>query len=139
MPELSKDQMDYIQRIGEAELERNNGNVDFAVNRLNELWKEIPEPKYDYKESYLVAWSMIETALRTKNIDLMKEWMPHVFKANPERYDNGDRELYAAQVEYECGDLAKSYEYFDIAKKKSSGRCFRKCDKKYKEFYSNYK
>ncbi|MBP3351945.1 MAG: hypothetical protein J6L65_06015 [Lachnospiraceae bacterium] len=58
MPELSKDQMDYIQRIGEAELERNNGNVDFAVKRLNELWEEIPEPKYDYKESYLVAWSM---------------------------------------------------------------------------------
>ena len=139
MPELSKDQMDYIQRIGEAELERNNGNVDFAVNRLNELWKEIPEPKYDYKESYLVAWSMIETALRTKNVEMMKEWMPHVFKADLERYDNGDRELYAAQVEYECGDLEKSYEYFDIAKKKSSGRCFRKCDKKYKEFYSNYK
>ena len=58
MPELSKDQMDYILRIGEAELERNNGNVDFAVKRLNELWEEIPEPKYDYKESYLVAWSM---------------------------------------------------------------------------------
>ena len=50
--------MDYIQRIGEAELERNNGNVDFAVKRLDELWEEIPEPKYDYKESYLVAWSM---------------------------------------------------------------------------------
>lgn len=139
MSELSKNQMDYIQKIGEAELERNNGNVDVAVKRLNELWEGIPEPKYEYKESYLVAWSMIETALRTKNIEMMKEWMPHVFSADPERYDNGDRELYAAQVEYECGDLAKAYEYLDIAKKKSTGRCFRKCDKKYKEFYLNYK
>lgn len=50
-----------------------------------------------------------------------------------------DRDLYAAQVEYECGNLDKAYEYFEKAKRKSAGRCFRKCDKKYKEFYSNYK
>lgn len=43
-----------------------------------------------------------------------------------------------AELERNNGNFAKSYEYFDIAKKKSSGRCFRKCDKKYKEFYSDY-
>jgi len=37
-----------------------------------------------------------------------------------------------------CENFDKSFEYFDVAKKKSSGRCFRKCDKKYKEFYLNY-
>lgn len=139
MAELSKNQMDYINKIGEIELERNNGNVDLAVKMLNELWSEIPEPKYEYSESFLVAWSMIETAIGMKNIALMKEWMPHVFKADPERYDSGEREMYAGQVEYECGNFEKSYEYFDIAKKKSSGRCFRRCEPKYKEFYLNYK
>lgn len=63
MAELSKNQMDYIQKIGEAELERNNGNIDVAVKRLNALWEGIPEPQYGYKESYLVAWSMIETSM----------------------------------------------------------------------------
>ena len=138
MAELSKNQIEYINKIGKAELERNNGTVDLAVEMLKELWKGIPEPKYVYKESFLVAWSMIETAIGMKNIELMKEWMPHVFNADPERYDSGEREMYAGQVEYECGNFAKSYEYFDIAKKKSSGRCFRKCDKKYKDFYSDY-
>ena len=139
MAELSKNQNEYINKIGYAELERDNGNIDLAIKMLNELWMDIPEPKYEYKESFLVAWSMIETAIRAKNIELMKEWMPHVFKADPNRYDSGERELYAGQVEYECGNFEKSYEYFEIAKKKSSGRCFRRCDRKYKEFYLNYK
>lgn len=138
MAELSKNQIDYINKIGEAELQRNNGNVDLAVEMLNKLWKEIPEPKYVYAESFLVAWSMIETAIGAQNVELMREWLPHVFKADPERYDSGERELWAGQVEYECGNFGKAYEYFDIAKKKSSGRCFRKCDKKYKDFYMNY-
>lgn len=139
MAELSKDQMEYINKIGEAELKRNDGNVDVAIEMLNQLWRDIPDPKYVYKESFLVAWSMIETAIRIKDTDLMQEWMPHVFKADPERYDSGEREMYAGQVEYECGNLEKSYEYFEIAKNKSSGRCFRRCDKKYKDFYLNYK
>ncbi len=138
MAELSKNQMEYIQKIGEAEAERNNGNVDLAIEMLNELWEKIPEPKYEYKESFLVAWSMIETAIGTKNEDLMKNWMPHVFRADPARHDFGERELWAGQVEYECGNLQKAYEYFDIAKKKSSGRCFRKCDIKYNEFYMGF-
>lgn len=139
MAELSKNQIEYINQIDKAELERNNGNVDLAIEWLNDLWRGIPEPKYEYSESFLVAWSMIETAIRMKNIELMKEWMPHVFKADPTRYDSGERELYAGEVEFECGNFEKSYEYFDIAKKKSSGRCFRRCDRKYKDFYLNYK
>ena len=135
MAELSKNQMEYIREIGKAELERDNGNVNIAIEKLRELWKEIPESKYEYKESFLVAWSMIETAISIKDIDLMQEWLPHIFKADPSRYDSGERELFAAQVEYELGNYEKSYEYFDIAKKKSSGRCFRKCEKEYKEFY----
>ncbi len=138
MAELSKNQMDYIKKIGEAESERNNGNVDLAVEMLNELWEKIPEPKYEYKESFLVAWSMIETAIGSRNEDLMRSWMPHVFRADPTRHDFGERELWAGQVEYESGNLKKAYEYFDIAKKKSSGRCFRKCDIKYKEFYTGF-
>lgn len=138
MAELSKNQMDYMQKISKAESERNSGNVDLAVEMLNELWDGIPEPKYEYKESFLVVWSMIETAIGAKDKELMRAWMPHVFKADPDRYDSGERELWAGQVEYECGNMGKAYEYFDIAKKKSSGRCFRKCDIKYKEFYTNY-
>lgn len=138
MPELSKNQMDYMQKIGKAWTERNNGNVDLAVEMLNELWKGIPEPKYVYAESFLVAETMIETAIGAKNKKLMQEWIPHIFEADPERYDSGEREWYAALAEYECGNFKKAYEYFDIAKKKSGGRCFRKGDKKYQEFYSNY-
>ena len=139
MAELSKDQNEYINYIGDVEFERDKGNVDFAIKRLNELWEAIPEPKYEYRESFLVAWSMIETAISIKNTELMKEWIIHIFNADPDRYDSGERELYAGQVEYECENFEKSYEYFDIAKKKSSGRCFRRCDKKYKEFYLSYK
>lgn len=139
MAELSKNQIEYVNKISEAESERENGNVDLAIKMLNELWEGIPEPKYEYRESFLVAWSMIETAIGMKNTELMREWIQHVFKADPTRYDSGERELWAGQVEYECENFEKSYEYFDIAKKKSSGRCFRACDIKYKDFYLNYK
>lgn len=139
MAELSKNQIEYVKKISKAEIERDNGNINIAIEQLNDLWREIPEPKYEYKESFLVAWSMIETAIDSNNIELMKEWLPHIFKADPARYDSGERELFAAKVEFECGNYEKSYEYFDIAKKKSSGRCFRKCAEKYKDFYMNYK
>ena len=138
MAELSKNQIEYIRQIGKAEIERDNGNVNIAIEQLRELWRGIPEKKYEYAESFLVAWSMMETAISIKDIELMKEWLPHIFNADPSRYDSGERELFAAQVEYEVGNHEKSYEYFDIAKKKSSGRCFRKCDRKYKDFYLNY-
>ena len=139
MAELSKNQMDYMKRIGKAIVARNSGNVELAVEMLNDLWNGIPEPKYVYAESFLVAEAMIETAIGARNVELMKAWIPHIFGSDPERYDSGEREWCAGKAEYECGNMEKAYEYFNVAKKKSTGRYFRNGDRKYKDFYLNYK
>jgi hypothetical protein len=45
------------------------------------------------------------------------------FWPHPEIGDTGERELWAGNVAYEIGDLPKAREYFDVANKKSRGRC----------------
>ena len=69
MAELSKNQMEYVSKISEANIEKEKGNTDAAIEILNGLWKGIPEPKYDYKESFLVVWAMIEIAIDIKTKD----------------------------------------------------------------------
>ena len=130
MAELSKGQIEYVNMITKARMEKRDGNTEKAIGKLEELWEEIPETKYDYKESFLVVWALMEIAIEIKDVELMRKWLPHVFKADPGRHDIGDRELWAGQVEYECENFDKAYEYFAIANKKSMGRCFRKCEKK---------
>lgn len=65
----------------------------------------------------------------------MQKWVDKIFVSDPERGDTGERDLWAGKVADEIGDYHKAKEYFELAYKKSGGRCFGTKDGKYLRFY----
>jgi tetratricopeptide (TPR) repeat protein len=111
------------------------GNFERSVCLLEQAWEELPNVKVTYDESFLIVWGILDISIMLKDSERMKKWVDKIFIADPERGDTGERELWAGKVAYEIGDLSKAKEYFDVANKKSRGRCFGTKDGKYLKFY----
>lgn len=134
---------EFERRVFQGHIEMLKGQKsDFEEGRriLEDAWNELPEPKYYYNESYLIAIWMLEIGKEFMDEKMILEWIPHVLEAAPERADIGDREESVGEAYYELGDLDKAFEYFSIAAKKSrGGRCFSGRNSKYKKFYLSRK
>ena len=134
MPSYGKEFEDKVFE-GLAALNRGRENLDFKEGYaiLEKAWDELPEPKYYYNESFLIANWILEAAVQAKDVEMMKKWIVHIDGADTERIDTGERDNRKGEVAFECGDLDKAYEYFDTAFKKGGIRIIH--EKKYKEFY----
>lgn len=114
----------------------NDRMFDEALTLLLEAWKLIPEDKYSYNESFLIAWRVVQIAIETKNIQLMNEWKTHIIHSCPSRADTGEREMWLGKIAYMNNNFKEAKEYFYIADKKSEGRCFTPSNLIYKRFLS---
>lgn len=134
MPSYGKEFEDKVFAAWDV-LEEGRKNLDFKKGYalMEAAWEELPEPKYYYNESFLIADWIVEAAVQAKDVDMMKKWIVHIDGADPERIDIGERDNRKGEVAFECGDLDKAYEYFDTAFKKGGIRIIH--EKKYKEFY----
>lgn len=130
--ELGKEIEDLMDK---SNTKYNEGKYEECMILLKEAYDKIPGDKYKYDESYLIVWDILDLAIKIKDYETMEKWVNHIFYADPERIDSGEREMYAGRVAYELGDKSKAKEYFTIANTKSDGRCFKRDDKKYLEFY----
>jgi hypothetical protein len=110
-------------------------NFEGSVSLLERAWEELPNDKVTYDESFLIVWGILDISIVLKDTERMKKWVDKIFITDPGRGDTGERELWAGKVAYEIGDLSKAREYFDVANKKSRGRCFGTKDGKYLKFY----
>ncbi len=125
----------YIQELMDKSNEEfDKGNLDESVFLLEQAWKELPDDKVIYDESFLIIWGILDISIVLNDVERMKKWVDKIFVANPERGDTGERELWAGKVAYEVGDFSKAREYLEIANKKSKGRCFSAEDGKYLKF-----
>lgn len=125
----------YIQElIDKSNEEFDKGNLDESVFLLEQAWKELPDDKVIYDESFLIIWGILDISIVLNDVERMKKWVDKIFVADPERGDTGERELWAGKVAYEVGDFSKAREYLEIANKKSKGRCFSAEDGKYLKF-----
>lgn len=109
-------------------------NYERSIQLLIDAWNELPDEKYPYDESFLIIWGILDTAILIKDVGIMNTWVDKIFYADPERRDSGEREMWAGRVAFESDDKDKALEYFNIANKKSRGRCFLTKDEKYKKF-----
>jgi tetratricopeptide (TPR) repeat protein len=126
----------YIQElIDKSNDEFNKGNFEGSVSLLEQSWDKLPDDKVEYDESFIIVWGILNISILSKDTERMKKWVDKIFVADPERGDNGERDLWAGKVAYELGDLSKAREYFEVANKKSRGRCFGTKDGKYLKFY----
>ncbi|WP_324659972.1 hypothetical protein, partial [Bacillus cereus] len=125
----------YIQELMDKSNEEfDKGNLDESVFLLEQAWKELPDDKVIYDESFLIIWGILDISIVLNDVERMKKWVDKIFVADPERGDTGERELWAGKVAYEVGDFSKAREYLEIANKKSKGRCFSAEDGKYLKF-----
>lgn len=125
-----------IQKLMDKSNEEfDKGNYEKSVSLLEQAWAELPDDKIIYDESFLIVWGILDISIVINDKNRMKKWVDKIFVADPERGDTGERELWAGKIAYETGDLCKAKEYFDIANKKSRGRCFGTKDEKYIKFY----
>ncbi|MGR5997489.1 hypothetical protein ACT7DF_18775 [Bacillus cereus] len=110
----------YIQELMDKSNEEfDKGNLDESVFLLEQAWKELPDDKVIYDESFLMIWGILDISIVLNDVERMKKWVDKIFVADPERGDTGERELWAGKVAYEVGDFSKAREYLEIANKKS--------------------
>jgi len=116
--------------------ELENKNYENAIHLLIEAWDKIPNNKYEHPESYNIVMDILNATIEGKYVDIMLEWADKIFYVGLNRFDTGDREMWAGKVAYEIGEKDKALEYFRISVKKSEGRCFYYDeDLKYKQFF----
>lgn len=128
------DNKEVNKLMDESNVKFENGQYEESIRKLIEAWNTLPESKYIYDESFLIVWGILDIAILIHNEEVMKKWVNHIFLADPERVDSGEREMWAGKVYYELKEYKKAYEYFCIAKHKSKGRCFFGKNEKYKKF-----
>lgn len=107
---------------------------DEELTLLLETWDLIPNEKYSYDESYLIAWRVVQLAIETNDLLLMNKWKTHITLADPNRADYGEREMWLGKIAYMNNKPHEAKHYFQIADKKSNGRCFNASNLKYKDY-----
>ena len=102
-------------------------------------WNLLPDTKYQYDESFWIVKSILFISLRQNDVVTMNRWVVHIFKADPERADIGEREMWGARVAMASGQTTKAFQYMDLAVAKSRGRCFEDMDRDLKKAYHDRK
>ena len=86
------------------------GDYQQSIDMFARAWDLLPDSKYSYDESYLIVWRILIVALKANDTAVMKRWVKHIFLADPERADCGEREMWGARVAMACGDKEKAFQ-----------------------------
>ena len=107
------------------------GQLSKARDSLFEAWGILPDEKYIYDESYWIVAFILDLSIELHDMDVANQWVDKILKCDLERQDDGDREMWVGKVLCESGKTDEAKKYFEIAFKKSEGRCFVGDDAKY--------
>lgn len=91
----------------------------------------LADEKYIYDESYWIVAFILDLSIELHDMDVANQWVDKILKCDLERQDDGDREMWVGKVLCESGKTDEAKKYFEIAFKKSEGRCFVGDDAKY--------
>ena len=70
------------------------GDYQQSIDMFARAWDLLPDSKYSYDESYLIVWRILIVALKANDTAVMRRWVKHIFLADPERADCGEREMW---------------------------------------------
>lgn len=116
------------------------GNTNEAIALMEKAWNELPEPKYEKPESFLIARDLVFALNKIKKYEEALLWADKLMKSDLTRFDSGDREFMAGTVLYHLGRKDDAWQYFDVANEKSEGRCFiNNNNKEYLKFFKSKK
>lgn len=129
MPYNDKQQYDEVLKISEK------------------YWHNLEEPKLSNSFGYHLLVGIIICYIKTEQYEKAEYWAQIFDDFDFEacgRYDSGEKDYYLGIVYFECKNHQKAYIYFDLANKKSGGRCFQnlfgdKYKKEYKKLSKEHK
>ncbi len=121
--------MEELKRIGDLYKQQ---NYSIALDKLDDLWNSIPEPKFEIRNSFLIIMYGVKVSLILNNLEKAWAWAVLAPEYNKGRQDIGEAEFIVGMVAFERGELEIAVENFKIANKKSGGRAFHGEDPKYK-------
>jgi hypothetical protein len=123
--------MEIMAELREVSVLFRSNDFQNGLERLREIWDEIPEPKVDTANAYLVLEYGVAFSLKSGNLDEAQRWAAFAPDFAQKRQDRGEVEFLVGKVAFERGDLATAKEWFLISNAKSEGRIFEGEDKKY--------
>ncbi|MBS0253878.1 MAG: hypothetical protein JSS36_01365 [Proteobacteria bacterium] len=123
--------MEVMAELREVSVLFRSNDFQNGLERLREIWDEIPEPKVDTANAYLVLEYGVAFSLKSGNLDEAQRWAAFAPDFAQKRQDRGEVEFLVGKVAFERGDLATAKEWFLISNAKSEGRIFEGEDKKY--------
>lgn len=125
--------MDVMAELKPIGVLYSGGQFDIGLQRLRELWAEIPEPKIDASNAYLVIEYGVALALKIEDLDEAQRWAALAPQFAQKRQDMGEVEFLVGRVAFERGELDIARDNFLIASRKSGGRAFINKDAKYRK------
>jgi hypothetical protein len=123
--------------IAQSDLASGKSDYNGSAEFLQQAWELLPNPKFNYDESYHLAKYLVNEYLVLRDFNAAKKWSETLLLCDLERIDSGEREFISGKVEFERGNLKEAKAFFLVANIKSRGRCFEGEDKKYKNLIKN--
>jgi hypothetical protein len=114
------------------------GAIDDAEAQFLSAWNLLPDPKTDHDYAQSLARGLVKFSRDTKQPQKAKSWLDVMRLAYGPGPDDSV-EFMAGTVYFEAGDLNEAFRIFDGLYGKFKQRPFQGEDKKYLDFYKNYK
>ena len=112
------------------------GNMQLAIDTLNEAWLLLPEPRTDQAESFTITQYLVSLFLKHKDLEQAYVMAGRLQNCDLQRQDIGEREFHLGRVLFERDDKAEAFRIFLIADQKSEGRIWRLSTAQlYREFF----
>ena len=109
-----------------------------ALNKYNQAWKLIPEPKLDWEMARWICSCMYRVYFEMTDFSNAKNWAEIALQTSGSDIDAAPA-INLGMVCYELGQYDESYKYFGEAYNLGQARAFKEKPKKYLDFYLNKK
>lgn len=116
--------MDVMLKCQEAGGCYKNGDLQGALAIVKDTWDEIPSPKVETPNSYLLVEYAVAICLKGNDLDLALRWAKEAPQFSEKRHQLGEAEFLLGKVHFARGELGECKALFLEAKKKSHGKIF---------------
>lgn len=102
-----------------------------ALTKLDALWNQLPKPKDENKNSFIIVRKGVVIAMKTNNLDKAWEWALKGLPYSGNFNLGGESEFLVAEVAFARGDYENAKRYFLVTYKNSGKRYFKDKNPKY--------
>lgn len=134
----NKLEKEIISIVESGNRDHNKNDFSSALNKYNQAWKLIPEPKLDWVFARWICSCIYSAYFDMADFSNAKNWAEIALQTSGSNIDTS-RAIDMGMACYELGQYDESYKYFSEAYNLGQTRAFKERPKKYLDFYLNKK